>query len=89
MQSSQKVKNKMKKRAEGLPINMIILAILALAVLVVFIVIFTKTSGNFSSTINSCESKGGECVQENQCQYQKTGFTCLDKQVCCINPLKG
>ena len=89
MQSSQKVKNKMKKRAEGLPINMIILAILALAVLVVFIVIFTKTSGNFSSVVASCDSKGGECMQENQCQYQKTSLTCPDKQVCCINPLRG
>ena len=51
------------KKAQGLPLNVIILAILGLIVLVVLAVIFTKQTGNFSRA-SSCESRGGECIAQ-------------------------
>ena len=78
----------MKTKAQGLPINVIIIAALGLAVLVVLIIFFTSGSSIFSKTILTCEAKGGQCVAENACQFEKTSFICTKKEdVCCINPL--
>ena len=79
----------MKKRAQGLPITVIIIAVLGLAVLVVLIVMFTSGSNIFSKTVLTCEAKGGQCIAEKECQYEKTSFTCptKEKPICCINPL--
>ncbi len=82
---------KMKTKAQGLPINVIILLVIGLAVLVVLTVMFTQSSSIFSKTALTCESKGGKCVAEKACQYEETYFKCpkKDEPVCCINPLGG
>lgn len=78
----------MKTKAQGLPINVVIIAALGLAVFVVLVIILTSQAGTFSKNVLTCEAKGGECVSENNCQYQKTSFKCPQKEnVCCINPL--
>ena len=79
----------MKRKAQGLPINMIIISALALIVLVVTIVIFTKGSSTFTSGALSCQSKGGNCIADKEkCDYEKTSFSCpREKPVCCLNPL--
>lgn len=70
-----------------MPINVMIIIILVLAVLVVVIVLFTKGSSIFAQNVLSCDSKNGQCVEKDKCQYQKTEFTCPRKeQVCCISP---
>lgn len=78
----------MEKKAEGLPINVVIIAALGLAVFVVLLIMFTSEAGTFSKNVLTCEAKGGDCVAENSCEYQKTSFKCPTKgDVCCINPL--
>ena len=42
----------MSKRGQGLPVNVIIVAALALIVLVVLVVIFTQQTGQFSSKVS-------------------------------------
>ncbi|MBI2656392.1 hypothetical protein HYX03_01480 [Candidatus Woesearchaeota archaeon] len=81
------------KKAD-LSINMVVVAALALGVLIVLFFILTKSSGMFTQGALTCDSKGGECVPDKQCQYEKTTFSCESKKneeklVCCINPLKG
>lgn len=79
----------MKKKAEGLPINIIVIAAMALAVLVVFIITFTSEAGNLSKSTLTCQAKGGECVPEKSCQYQTTTWSCQNKgQECCFNTLQ-
>ena len=80
----------MNKKAIELPTNLLIIMALGLAVLVVLFIFFSQSSSIFSKGTISCESRGGECIVENECKYQKTSFTCpKEKPVCCINPLKG
>lgn len=79
---------KMKRKAEGLPINVMIIALLGLAVFFVLLVIFGSSSASFTKTVLSCDAKGGDCIEKEFCQYEKTNFRCPQKeQVCCINPL--
>ena len=50
------------KKAQGLSMNYVVLGIIALLVVIVMAVIFTKYSGKFSAGIGGCTSKpGGEC----------------------------
>lgn len=80
---------KMSTKAQGLSINAIILFAIGLVVLVVFFVLFTSEAGDFSKTVTSCESKGGQCIEKGKCQYQTTTWSCSKKEIpeCCFNPL--
>lgn len=49
------------KRGQGLPINVIIIAALALIVLVVIAAVFTGRFKIFSESLDSCSTKQGEC----------------------------
>lgn len=51
----------MNRKAQGLPLNVIIIAVILLVVLVVLIVIFTGRTGKFAKQADSCSVKGGEC----------------------------
>ena len=52
----------MDRKAQGLSLNTIIIAIIVLVVLVIVVMIFTGYFGNqFVPGINSCTAKGGEC----------------------------
>lgn len=56
------------KKAQGLSLNMIIVAAIALLVLVVIYAIFTGRLGLFSSTLDNCETvAGGDCSQGSSC----------------------
>lgn len=79
----------MKKKSQGLPINVIILLGLGLAVFIVLIILFTSEAGDFSKGILSCEGKGGKCVEKGKCEYEKTSWSCPRKEEpeCCYNPL--
>lgn len=52
------------KKSQGLPINAIVLASLAMVVLVVILVIFTNVSRTTAKNIGSCETKGGICADK-------------------------
>ena len=52
----------MTKKAQGISINTIIIAAIALIVLVVLVAVFTGRLGGFISGVESCPDKGGSCA---------------------------
>jgi len=84
------------RKSQGMPINVIIIAALALMVLVILAFFFSGKIGSISGEIDSCEAKQGKC-QPNVCgpnQAQITG-KCKNKDnkdegYCCatITPAK-
>jgi len=79
------------KKAQGMPINVIIIAVLALLVLVILALIFT---GKISGTITQVDQCKGQCVAPDGCggQYKKTtNDPCFGRDgkvdttvVCCV-----
>lgn len=61
---THQIKNMTNKKSQGMPINTIIIAVIALAVLVVLIVIFTGGIGKTSENLGSCVTKGGICADD-------------------------
>ena len=51
----------MAKKAQGISMNVIIIAAIALLVLVILSVIFMGRMGVFSPGVSDCENKGGVC----------------------------
>ena len=49
------------KRAQGLPLNTIIISIIVIVVLVVIVLIFTGNMGGTAGTMRSCAAQGGVC----------------------------
>jgi len=49
------------KKAQGISLNVIVIAAIALLVMVVLILVFTGKIGNFTSNVDVCENKGGVC----------------------------
>ena len=85
------------KKAQGISINVIIIAALALAVLVVLFAIFTGRLGIFSKALDSCTNLGGTCkascssgteteyiAQRTDCGKDKN----MESPKCCI-PVPG
>jgi hypothetical protein len=80
----------MDKKAQGMSINVIIIAALALLVLVVLAIIFVGRIGIFGEKTAACESVGGTCYVT--CPTGTTAYTggakCPDAdgatQRCCI-----
>ncbi|MBU0614763.1 MAG: hypothetical protein KJ601_01600 [Nanoarchaeota archaeon] len=66
----------MRKKSQGLSLNVIIVAALALIVLIVLWAIFTGRMGSTSKELQRCR---GECVLESQCTAPDLSF---DKSVC-------
>lgn len=77
----------MGKKGQGLSINAIIIALIALTVLVVLIAIFTGAFGKIIPGFNDCENKGGKCSDPPSCDtdYSKNpAFTCEKSKICCF-----
>ena len=71
------------KKAQGLSLNVIVIAVLALVVLVVMIIIFTSTTGTVSEDIQSCRGPVFKCVSQSaDCEELKT-FKCSTGEKCC------
>lgn len=84
-----------KKKAQGISINTIIIAAIALVVLVVLIAIFVSKMGGFTTQLAKCSEKGGECVRDSAaCKLKgqfNTGLTSTSCEkdspsmpLCCI-----
>lgn len=74
-----------KKKSQGLSINVIIIAILGLIVLFTLISIFSKKTSESEKILESCGGKGGNC--KTQCDSSEVDvpyIKCQDNQVCCI-----
>ncbi len=88
----------MARRAQGLALNTIIIAILVVVVLVVVILLFVGTMSNTGKAITQstpsvgtkCVSAGGQCVPPSLCPYDYTGQEnnndCGENTICCIPP---
>lgn len=50
------------KKAQGMSLNVVIIAALVILVLVVLSVIFIRSSGTFVDRVASCSVKGGVCA---------------------------
>jgi hypothetical protein len=69
------------KKAQGMSMNVIIIAALALIVLVILAVVFMNKMGGFVTETDTCENNGGRCVYgapigSNPCgeyEVRKTG----------------
>ncbi len=76
------------KRAQGTEFWIIIGAALALIVLVVVLMVFTRTSGTVQQGLLSCESKQGQCLAVNTpCpagKIESSTFTCPQNYHCCL-----
>lgn len=64
------------KKAQGISINTIIIAAIALIVLVVLVMIFTGRMGAWVGGVDSCINKGGEC--QTICTSEQTEITGTD-----------
>ena len=86
------------KKAQGMSMNVIIIAALALIVLVVLAVVFMNKMGGFVGESDSCENNGGRCVYDaplgsNPCgayEVRRTGrnYMCPEiggeRGICCV-----
>lgn len=52
----------MQKKAQGLPLSVIVIAALVLLVLVVLAIIFMGRMGKTGQVVNTCQSYGGDCT---------------------------
>lgn len=50
------------RRGQGIGINIVIIAAIALLVLLVIAMVVTQSGGDLREGINSCVTKGGECL---------------------------
>ena len=77
--------NKMKqKKAESMPIAMLIAAIMLLAAAIIAIYIYTSQTGKFVAGVNDCKQNAGDCVSANECGRPLSNFKCDKGKVCCI-----
>lgn len=88
----------LKKRAQSISINTIVVAAIALVVMVLLVMIFTGNLTRWRRSTDRCESRGGVCIDEDDIEdrcsqeYQKvTSDPCFDSegkvdddQVCCV-----
>ena len=74
------------KKAQGLSLNTIIIAIIVLIVLVVIVIIFTGYFGKiFTPSVKSCTAQGGECA--DQCGVGLLGNEIVSAE--CTTPKDG
>ncbi len=80
----------MNKKAQGMSMNVIIIAAIALLVLVILSVIFIGRMGGFGKATANCEGQGGQCLPPPCSQYEgMTSYTSLScgedtENVCCL-----
>jgi len=77
------------RKSQGMPINVIIIAALALVVLFVLIIIFTTQTGKTVSTLQSCGGVAGRCAEAGKAcddtEIEKSDAQCQPStRKCCI-----
>ena len=83
----------MDKKAQGLSMNVIIIAVLAILVLVLLVYITTDGFRKFHKATNTCEGLGQVCA--DSCEDLEGSYTvntahsgkdggCMEDEVCCV-----
>ncbi len=78
---------KLNKKADGLSMQVVIIAIICIIVLAVLVAIFLSKTGIFGTQVSNCRAKGGECQPVAPCPEKEVavGGLCTDPEyVCCI-----
>ncbi len=77
-------------KAQSLSINTLVIIGLAIIVLILSIVIYTKVYKGTGNTISSCSNLGGEC-KPSCSDDENSNFLakCDDNGVCCVSKTKG
>lgn len=76
----------MNKKAQGISINVVIIAAIALLVLVILAVLVINAGENTDQKIKACSLQGGKCTDSTSCDEGKTEITegkCDTAQICC------
>ena len=72
------------KKAQGMSMNVIIIAALALLVLVVLSVVFIGKTGKWGTDVSKCEVSGGVCVADlTDCKDQYGAQSALNPAWVC------
>ena len=76
------------KKGQGLSMNTIIIAALALLVLIIIALIFTGRVRLFRTGIEDCVNQGGQCVLKQYCKDSTDRnlkqMNCDTNYVCCV-----
>lgn len=81
-------------KAQGMPLNVIVIAVILLFVMVIILAIFKFNVGKFSKDVQSCAAKTGRCLTEDSqgnCpnnEFKIEGVQCSADQVCCLKVLE-
>lgn len=82
---------KFSKKAQGLPMQTIIIAVLVLLVLGIMAFILIKGTGRFTRGVGECESRQGKCEESCPSSHPIQVFkgcykeeTYIEKNFCCI-----
>ena len=81
----------LRKKAQGLPMNVIVLGVISLIVLVVLIFIVVSQTGVLNKGLLDCQSKGGSCISESACSADVVNYNCPGDDdegsdiVCCLS----
>jgi len=79
------------KKAQGMSMNVIIIAALAIIVLIILVVVMTGKFNIFGTTMRDCSAQGGDCLDQCNEGYARLRFTNCDDEieypegaVCCV-----
>jgi hypothetical protein len=78
---------KFNKKAQGLSLNVVVIAAIALLVLVVLGVIFLRGAGNFEDG-SQCIKAGGLCSESCEAGFEpNSDHECKEGKICCVSAL--
>ena len=81
----------LKIKKSEMSIALIISAVIGLVILVVVLVIFGKGSGDAARTLESCEGRGGQCIENDKTcggTLILTAKCATAKPKCCLSSIK-
>ncbi len=82
----------MNKKAQGMPLEVVIIIAILLIVLVIILFIFSGRAKTFTSGLENCVAKGGECKYPGDCRGPVVTGTDCEKsltgqdtgKICCL-----
>ncbi|MBW3014516.1 hypothetical protein KY335_04745 [Candidatus Woesearchaeota archaeon] len=77
------------KKAQGMSLNVVVIAVLVILVLVVLAIIFTTQTGKTGKELQGCIATGGlckaECNTDTEAQGREGVYSCPENTVCCFD----
>jgi hypothetical protein len=76
-------RGEMMKKGQGISINTIVIAAVAVLVLIVLAAILISQSGAFSKTLQQCDEIGGRCARTGTCVNRDDGYNRVHPTAAC------